>query len=91
MNNRNKPCSCNSGLKYKKCCGSEAAKSAQRREEMAKLREAWNARAEARRLEEEQFASRNPSAMMYRRESPVMALAIMAALAMGSESFGRMK
>lgn len=35
MNNRNKPCPCLSGMKFKKCCGNEAMLAAKRMEQRA--------------------------------------------------------
>jgi len=48
MSNRNQPCQCSSGLKYKKCCGSpaalKAARAAKRQKEMDEKLEAIRAK-----------------------------------------------
>lgn len=53
MNLRNKPCPCNSGRKFKRCCGSEAAINEKRRKEHEAFVAGVKAREEERRSERE--------------------------------------
>lgn len=81
MNLRNKPCSCHSGRKFKKCCGNEAALNTQRREAEAKQLEALQARAAERAREQEELRKAAPGAHEYRRSPSIGVAAMMAAMA----------
>jgi len=70
MNLRNKPCPCNSGKKYKKCCGDEAKLNEARRLAEARQMEIVRARAAERQREEDE---RRKAAFAYRR-SPMTAM-----------------
>ena len=50
MNNRNQPCKCGSGYKFKRCCGSTQAMAEAREAEKARQIEEY--RAHVRRMEE---------------------------------------
>jgi hypothetical protein len=81
MNLRNKPCPCNSGKKYKKCCGDEATLNEARRVAEAHQMELVRARAAERQREEDERRKASPGAFTYRR-SPMMGLVMLAALAL---------
>jgi ABC-type uncharacterized transport system involved in gliding motility auxiliary subunit len=82
MNQRNQPCPCNSGKKYKKCCGSEALLSVKRREAEARQLEAVRARRDERLREQEEARRANPGAHRYER-SPMSLVLAAAVLGMG--------
>jgi hypothetical protein len=89
MSNRNDPCPCSSGRKYKKCCGSEVVLCAQRREAEAKQRAFVRARAVEREKEQEERRRLNPGAFKYQRQG--MPLAILAAAAMSAWPLSRLR
>jgi len=76
MNNRNRPCSCGSGVKFKRCCGDNAKLSVKRREE----HEEFLRQMVARNIEREKQRKLLPRAS---RPSPMLS-AILAAAALGS-------
>lgn len=67
MNQRNKPCRCQSGKKFKKCCGDE-------REAKAKQLEAIRMRAAEQKREQEERRKVTPLAFPYRRNPMAAAL-----------------
>ncbi len=75
MSNRNKPCACGSGLKFKRCCGDEAALCAKRIAAHAAHAEALQKKLAA----EAEARKQQPSCPM--RRSPMAAILLMSALA----------
>jgi hypothetical protein len=82
MNLRNRPCPCNSGKKYKKCCGDEAKLNEARRVAEARQMEIVRARAAERQRQAAARTAESPGAFAYRR-SPMMAAVILAAALAG--------
>lgn len=64
---RNKPCPCESGKKFKKCCGSEAAAAVFRAEERARQLEIRRARVLEREKRMEELRKTSPGAYSYHR------------------------
>ena len=87
MNLRNKPCPCNSGKKYKKCCGDEAKLNEARRVAEAHQMEIVRARAAEREREQEERRKAAPGAFTYRR-SKMMPMVMLAALALAGGGGG---
>lgn len=81
MNMRNKPCPCNSGKKYKRCCGDEAMLNAKRREADARQLEIVRARAEE--PEREQTRPTTPT-----RSHSMMVMAMLAGVALAGGGGG---
>lgn len=85
MNMRNKPCPCNSGRKYKKCCGDEAKLNEARR--VAEAHQLEIVRVRAAEREREQATA--PGTMRYCRH-PMMPMVMLAALSLAGGGGGKM-
>ncbi len=85
MNTRNQPCSCNSGKKHKKCCGSEIELKKKRDAEWEKARAERKARLEARDilLARENTGKKMPSMTYPYRFSSLAAMLALSSLSLG--------
>jgi len=79
---RNKSCPCQSGRKFKRCCGSEAALSEQRRNQQEAELAAMRARAEERERREAMIRENDRLSRFSR--GPVFLYVLSAALAGGN-------
>ena len=75
VNNRNQQCLCNSGKKFKRCCGSEAVKAQRFLKDKEMALAAYKARQEQRQKEREPWLGKDPEGGPLSESLVLMAIA----------------